>query len=65
MREAPYTGSDVTSEETTRPGPHRRSPVLLDGVNHFAWMSKNAERLKTFYAQLQRARRVYADQAPS
>jgi hypothetical protein len=25
--------------------------VLLDGVNHIAWVSKDAERLKAFYAR--------------
>jgi hypothetical protein len=26
--------------------------VLLDGVNHIAWISKDAERLKAFYARV-------------
>jgi hypothetical protein len=26
--------------------------VLLDGVNHIAWISKDAERLKAFYAKV-------------
>ena len=26
--------------------------MLLDGVNHIAWISKDAERLKTFYARV-------------
>ena len=25
--------------------------MLLDGVNHIAWISKDAERLKAFYAR--------------
>ena len=26
--------------------------MLLDGVNHIAWISKDAERLKAFYARV-------------
>jgi catechol 2,3-dioxygenase-like lactoylglutathione lyase family enzyme len=30
--------------------PRRRTAVLLDGINHIAWISKDATRLKAFYA---------------
>ena len=26
--------------------------MLLDGVNHIAWISKDAQRLKAFYARV-------------
>ena len=26
--------------------------MLLDGINHIAWISKDAERLKAFYARV-------------